>query len=243
MKTEGSGRSLERVWTVYVVEDDPRARSFFEASVRRSARLQWLGSAGTVAEAVAWMQRTTEPPDVLLVDLGLPDGSGLDVIRAAVARFTECDPLVVSVFGDEDNVLSSIEAGAVGYIQKDAAPEDIAQTIVEMKGGASPISPMIARRVLEKYRLLHLGVQATERRDTALAPADAAVRQLLSGREQEVLTLVARGFSYGEIARLKDLSVHTVQTHIKNLYGKLAVHSKNEAVFEATRLGLLPHPR
>ena len=211
--------------------------------MRRSARLQWLGSAGTVAEAVAWMQRTTEPPDVLLVDLGLPDGSGLDVIRAAVARFTECDPLVVSVFGDEDNVLSSIEAGAVGYIQKDAAPEDIAQTIVEMKGGASPISPMIARRVLEKYRLLHLGVQATERRDTALAPADAAVRQLLSGREQEVLTLVARGFSYGEIARLKDLSVHTVQTHIKNLYGKLAVHSKNEAVFEATRLGLLPHPR
>ena len=243
MKTEGSGTSPEHSWTVYVVEDDPRARSFFEASVRRSDCLQWLGSAGTVAEAVAWMQRTAEPPDVLLVDLGLPDGSGLDVIRSAVSRFPQCDPLVVSVFGDEDNVLSSIEAGAVGYIHKDAAPEDIAQTIIDMKGGASPISPMIARRVLEKYRLLHSSAQATERRDMALAPADAAVRQLLSGREQEVLTLVARGFSYGEIARLKDLSVHTVQTHIKNLYGKLAVHSKNEAVFEATRLGLLPHPR
>ncbi|MBC7392415.1 MAG: response regulator transcription factor [Variovorax sp.] len=243
MKTEGSGSSPERIWTVYVVEDDPRTRSFFEVSVRRSPRLRWLGSSGTVAEAVAWMQRTAEPPDVLLVDLGLPDGSGLDVIRSAVSRFAECDPLVVSVFGDEDNVLSSIEAGAVGYIHKDAAPEDIAQTIVEMKGGASPISPMIARRVLEKYRLLHSGAQATERRGTALATADAAVRQLLSGREQEVLTLVARGFSYAEIARLKDLSVHTVQTHIKNLYGKHAVHSKNEAVFEATRLGLLPHPR
>ena len=102
---------------------------------------------------------------------------------------------------------------------------------------------MALRCVPEKYRLLHLGVQATERRDTALAPADAAVRQLLSGREQEVLTLVARGFSHGEIARLKDLSVHAVQTDIKNLYGKLAVHPKNKAVFEATLPGLLPHPR
>lgn len=243
MKSEEIGNSPVRRWSVYVVEDDPRARSFFEASVRRSDRLLWLGSAGTVDEAVGWMQQTTEPPDVLLVDLGLPDGSGLDVIRAAVARFAECDPLVVSVFGDEDSVLSSIEAGAVGYIHKDAAPEDIAQTILEMKAGASPISPMIARRVLEKYRLLHLGAQATAMRDSIPAVTGVPLRQLLSGREQEVLTLVARGFSYGEIARLKVLSVHTVQTHIKNLYGKLAVHSKNEAVFEATRLGLLPHPR
>ena len=102
---------------------------------------------------------------------------------------------------------------------------------------------MALRCVPEKYRLLHLGVQATDRRDTALAPAGAAVRQLLSSREQEVLTLVARGFSYGEIARLKDLSVHTVQADIKNFHVKLAVRSKNKAVFEATRLGLLPHPR
>jgi DNA-binding NarL/FixJ family response regulator len=114
----------------------------------------WLGSAGTVQEALAWLARTTTIPDVLLVDLGMPDGTGLDVIRDAVARFPGCEPLVVSVFGDEENVLASIEAGAVGYIHKDAAPEDIAQTIVEMKAGASPISPMIARRVLAKYRSL-----------------------------------------------------------------------------------------
>ncbi len=243
MTREESGRGTEPSWTVYVVEDDARARGFFENSVRRSEHLRLLGSAGTVAEAVAWMQRTSEPPDVVLVDLGLPDGSGLEVIRIAVALFAACDPLVVSVFGDEDNVLSSIEAGAVGYIHKDAAPEDIAQTIVEMKAGASPISPMIARRVLEKYRLLHSGMPVKGLRDGVPVLAEAVVRQLLSSREQEVLTLVARGFSYAEIARLKVLSVHTVQTHIKNLYGKLAVHSKNEAVFEATRLGLLPHPR
>src|ERR1700712_3005352 len=104
MKTEGSGSSPKRIWTVYAVEDDPRARSFFEVSVRRSDRLRWIGSARTGAEAVAWMQQTAAPPDVLLVDRGLPDGSGLDVIREAVTRFADCDPLVVSVFGDEDNV-------------------------------------------------------------------------------------------------------------------------------------------
>lgn len=239
MNIEALDAGAARRWGVLVVEDDSRARAFFEASVQRSASLFWLGSAGTVHEALAWLAQTATIPDVLLVDLGMPDGSGLDVIREAVARFPGCEPLVISVFGDEENVLSSIEAGAVGYIHKDAAPEDIAQTIVEMKAGASPISPMIARRVLAKYRSLQ----------TAGTPA-AAVPQaavdstpgLLSAREHEVLTLIARGFSYAEIARLKGLSVHTVQTHIKNLYGKLAVHSKSEAVFEATRLGLLSHP-
>ncbi|MGJ7493814.1 response regulator [Variovorax sp. RT4R15] len=242
--------SVPRPWGVWVVEDDSHARAFFETSIRRSPQLQWLGGAGSVREALGWLQGDGVAPDVVLVDLGLPDGSGLDVIAAAVARYPQCEPLVISVFGDEDSVLASIEAGALGYIHKDAAPEDIAQTILEMKAGASPISPMIARRVLARYRLLQ-----TANRPEPVAPVAAvsapsvgpvdksdAGRSLLSGREQEVLTLIARGFSYAEIARLQGLSVHTVQTHIKHLYGKLSVHSKNEAVFEAMRLGLLRHP-
>ena len=242
MNTEVPDDGTLRRWGVLVVEDDSRARAFFEASVQRSPRLFWLGSAGTVQEALGWLARTATIPDVLLVDLGMPDGTGLDVIRDAVARFPGCEPLVVSVFGDEENVLASIEAGAVGYIHKDAAPEDIAQTIVEMKAGASPISPMIARRVLAKYRSLQSASMVGTGTAAPEAAFDDSERGLLSAREHEVLTLIARGFSYAEIARLKGLSVHTVQTHIKNLYGKLAVHSKSEAVFEATRLGLLPHP-
>lgn len=248
--------SSDHRWGVWVVEDDSHARAFFEASVRRSPQLQWLGGAGTVREALDWLAGDGVAPDVVLVDLGLPDGSGLAVIAAAVARYPRCEPLVISVFGDEDSVLASIEAGALGYIHKDAAPEDIAQTIVEMKAGASPISPMIARRVLARYRLLqtagrpeHAAAPPAAGAATPVqpaAPADKsggdAGRALLSRREQEVLALIARGFSYAEIARLQGLSVHTVQTHIKHLYGKLAVHSKNEAVFEAMRLGLLRHP-
>lgn len=220
-----------------MVEDDARARAFFEASVNGAAGLRLLAALGSVAEVSQWLGHTDDVPDVLLVDLGLPDGSGLDVIRAVTARFPACEPLVVSVFGDEESVLASIEAGAVGYLHKDAAPEDIAQTITEMKRGASPISPMIARRVLAKYRSLSAHVSTAALRPPEALASDAA--PLLSTRESEVLTLIARGFSYAEIARLQGLSVHTVQTHIKNLYGKLAVHSKNEAVFEATRLGLL----
>jgi DNA-binding NarL/FixJ family response regulator len=180
--------------------------------------------------------------------LGLPDGSGLEVIRYAVQLHPRCEPLVISMFGDEDNVLSSIEAGALGYIHKDSTPDDIAQTILDMRAGASPISPMIARRVLSKYRT-NRAPRPEEFETTFPTPIDISVyidpeqpeqRSLLSPREQEVLSLIARGFSYMEIAKLQGLSVHTVQTHIKNLYAKLSVHSKNEAVFEATRMGLLP---
>jgi DNA-binding NarL/FixJ family response regulator len=233
---------------VLVVEDDVRARDAFERNVRAQPGLRWLAGLGTVSEALAWLAAATEAPDVLLADLGLPDGSGLDVIRATVARFPCCDPLVISVHGDAASVLASIEAGAVGYLYKDAPPADIARTILDVKAGASPISPMIARCVLTKFRSLSLAATTAGARGGATLssrgplPSKPEGPGFLSAREQEVLDLIARGFSYAEIARLKNLSVNTVQTHIKNLYGKLAVHSKNEAVFEATRLGLLRHP-
>ncbi|MDP9901716.1 response regulator transcription factor [Variovorax ginsengisoli] len=248
MQNDAHSCCAVRPISVFVVEDDEPARASFERSVRASPSLRWLGGVGTRAQALAWLASSSLAPDVLLVDLGLPDGSGLDVIRATDLRFPRCETMVVSVFGDEDHVLASIEAGAVGYVHKDALPSDLAQTILDMKAGASPISPMIARRVLAKYRLLQTasarerdGMPAAVGTPVASAAMDEAPA-LLSVREQEVLALIARGFSYAEIARLKTLSVHTVQTHIKNLYGKLAVHSKNEAVFEATRLGLLRFP-
>ncbi len=230
------------MWRVLVVEDDPQMREFFAGSVARCPDLQLVGAVGSVAEAMAWLNDDANMVDVLLTDLGLPDGSGLEVIRHATRLHPRCEPLVISLFGDEDNVLASIEAGALGYIHKDSAPDDIAQTILEMKNGASPISPMIARKVLAKY------ASSRQRTDDAPAaapqhavkPSEPAAAPLLSPREHEVLMLIARGFSYAEIARLQSVSVHTVQTHIKNLYSKLSVHSKNEAVFEASRLGLLP---
>lgn len=226
------------MWQVLIVEDDPQMRDFFAASVARCASLALAASLGTVAEARAWLDDPAHAADVLLTDLGLPDGSGLDVIRHAARRLPACEALVISMFGDDDNVLASVEAGALGYIHKDSTPDDIAHTILEMKAGASPISPMIARRVLGRYRALSAGAAAPPA--APQQPQQPAGTSLLSPREQDVLELIARGFSYAEIARLQAVSVHTVQTHIKNLYRKLAVSSRSEAVFEATQLGLLP---
>jgi DNA-binding NarL/FixJ family response regulator len=225
------------MWNVLIVEDDASMREFLGSSVAHSGDLVLAGSVGNVADARTWLAAAGRQVDVVLTDLGLPDGSGLEVIRLTGHLHPACDALVISVFGDDENVLASIEAGAVGYIHKDAAPDDIAQTVREMKAGASPISPMIARRVLAKYVALRAELEPTPRPRTL---GDAVS---LSPREQEVLELIARGFSYAEIARVKEVSVHTVQTHIKNLYRKLAVRSKNEAVFEATQLGLLDGQR
>ncbi len=263
---------MQGPWRVFIVEDDPATRAFFASSVQRCPQLVLAGQAASVAEACLALSAPSLPTegssaqasstqgmaiDVLMTDLGLPDGSGLEVIRYALAQHPRCEALVISMFGDEDNVLSSIEAGATGYIHKDAAPDDIAQSVLQLKAGHSPISPMIARRVLEKYRSMALNLEQNE----AIAQGNAAQAAIknrvsvdatavpyevdsgnptLSQREHEVLERIARGFSYAEIAKLGNVSVNTVQTHIKNLYAKLAVHNKSEAVFEATRLGILP---
>ncbi|MDR7308812.1 response regulator transcription factor [Rhodoferax saidenbachensis] len=221
------------MWRVLVVEDDPLMREFFEASVSKCTELELAASFGSALAAKAWLDQNAKSLHVLLTDLGLPDGSGLDVIRYARALNPDCEPLVISMFGDEDNVLASIEAGALGYIHKDSTPDDIADTILEMRAGGSPISPMVARRILAKH-------DKGGRSPAALAPATpAAPPALLSPREQEVLELISQGHTYAEIAELHQLSTHTVQTHIKRLYSKLSVHTRGEAVFEATRMGLL----
>lgn len=216
---------------VLIVEDDPSTRDYFAACVDGHAALALAGCVGDAASAIAWLDAPANHLDVLLTDLGLPDGSGLQVIRHAARVRPRCECLVISMFGDEENVLASIEAGALGYIHKDSASEDVAQAILEMRAGGSPISPMIARRVLARLRPA-----------SSTATQQASAEPGLSAREQEVLELIARGFSYAEIAKLHALSVHTVQSHIKNLYRKLAVSSRSEAVFEAMQLGLLRRP-
>lgn len=229
------------MWKVLVVEDDRRARDFFCECVRRSPELELVGCFGSLTPAMQWVREPGNEIDVLLVDLGLPDGSGLELIRTATEYQPRCESLVVSMFADEENVLASIEAGALGYIHKDSAPDDIARVIVDMKRGCSPISPMIARRVLERYRGRHGDARRGPVRDfePGPAPQGPASAVALSDREREVLDLIARGFSYAEVAKLEHISVDTVRSHIKHLYGKLAVHSRSEAVFEATRMGIL----
>jgi len=165
-------------------------------------------------------------PDVLLVDLGLPDMSGIELIRETARRYPDTDSMVVTIFADEQHVLASIEAGATGYLLKDSLPAELTDSIKQLRAGGSPISPRIARRLLKRLR---------GPCDAAPAPDDPG----LSARESETLCLIAKGFSVAEIAEFLQISPHTVTTYVKKIYQKLAVHSRGEAVYEATRIGLV----
>ena len=212
--------------TVMIVEDDPAFLTRFCKIIASDADLALFGAVADLASARQAMSKSA--PDVLLTDLGLPDGSGIDLIRETSRRYPTTDIMVVTVFGDEEHVLPAIEAGATGYILKDSIPEEFVGLITQLRAGGSPISPIIARQLLKRFKS---GPIPPDQK-----PTDDAG---LSARESEVLSLIAKGFSFAEIARLLTISTHTVTTHVKKIYQKLAVHSRGEAVYEASKLGLL----
>lgn len=211
---------------VLVVEDDAPTRARLGGAVQAHPELQLVGAVGSCAEARAAIAALA--PAVLLTDIGLPDGSGIELIRElrAGAGATQC--MVVTVFGDEQHVVSAIEAGALGYLLKDATAEAIGRAILEMLAGGSPMSAPVARYLLKRFSS-----------PDAPAPVAAASGAALSTREREVLGYIVKGFSYAEIARLTGLSAHTVATYVRRVYGKLEVHSRGEAVYEALASGLV----
>lgn len=216
--------------SVLVVEDDALTRRSLCLAIESEPTLRLAAEFDSVATTLAWLE--TESADLLLTDLGLPDGSGIEIIRACVQRYPDCDIMVITMSSDEDNILASIEAGAGGYVLKDAGRVDIVRALLDLHAGGSPISPLIARKVLERMRDSKTTVSADK-------AAEEMPASILTKREAAILNLIARGDSYGEVARLLSVSVGTVQTHVKNIYGKLSVHSRGQAVFEAQRRGLL----
>lgn len=215
---------------IVLVEDDVAFQDAFRAAVDAAPDLSVIGVAATVAQARVMLEGPAA--DVLVVDLGLPDGSGIDVIREAHARWPDCAIMVSTTFADERHVIASIEAGASGYLLKDSALPAIPEDIRVLHGGGSPISPRIARQVLMRFR-------PDERPVDDAAAADKAAAPSLSEREQETLQLITRGFSFDEIAELMNVSRNTVLTFVRRIYTKLEVRSKTEAVFEARAHGLL----
>jgi DNA-binding NarL/FixJ family response regulator len=218
---------------VLVVEDEPGFLQRFCDVIVAAPALSLCGAARTVAGACALVD--TLKPDVVLVDLGLPDGNGVEVIRHAMARHALCDVMVITMFGDDGHVIDSIRAGATGYLLKDALPEDIASSILQVRAGGSAISPAIARRVLQSFRLLNKPGGSENIPQIETLPRAS----LLSERETEILRLVAKGLNFKEVGSILSISPNTVITHIKRIYQKLAVHSRGEAVYEANQLGLL----
>lgn len=208
--------------SVLVVEDEPEFLSVYCDAIARERDFRLAGAVSTLAAGMALIEHSV--PDVLVVDLGLPDGNGAELIRRATARRPDCDCLVVTVFGDDEHLIDAISAGASGYLLKDSPVGELAQCIRQMRAGGAPISPSIARRLLARMR----------------APSDKPTHASpLSEREAEILQLVAKGLSFAEVGGALEISPHTVVAHVKKIYRKLSVHSRGEAVFEAAQLGLL----
>ncbi len=212
---------------VMIVEDDRLTRERFACAITDDSRTTLVQAVSSGLEAIARLAAAR--PDVLLVDLGLPDVHGTDVIRNAARTIPTCDIMVITVFGDERNVLASIEAGATGYVLKDCTDVDLVRHVLDLHSGGAPMSPGIARMVLARMRA----------RGESSAVATGEVEAELTAREIDVLQLISRGYTYVEVAKKLDISSHTVGSHAKNLYRKLAVHSGAAAVMRATQLRLL----
>ena len=214
---------------VILVEDDPYTLDHLASIIKQSGRLELLGTATTANEAFSLL--FMKEPRVALIDLGLPDSSGVEIIRWISKNKPCIETLVITAFGDEDHVIRSLEAGASGYLLKDYSAEELEAHIVEVSQGGSPISPLIARQLL--FRIHRQKDNAVNNNGKARAQG------LVTDRELLVIQQVAKGFTVQEIAKQMGISNHTVATHVKRIYKKLHVHSRSEAVYEASVLGLL----
>lgn len=216
---------------VALVEDDVDFQSALTAAIETAPDMRLLSVARTRAQGLRMLEQAQA--DVLLVDLGLPDGSGIDVIRAAHVQWPECSIMVSTTFGDEAHVMQSLEAGASGYLLKDSAPERMVFEIRSLHAGGSPISPLIARQLLTRFQQSgQAAASILVRRDTNKQ------RAALSEREREVLEYITKGFTSKEIAVLISVSHHTVLTYVRRVYTKLEVSSKAEAIYETRIQGV-----
>ena len=213
---------------VLVVEDEPLAQT----------RLRdVLVSLGYAEDALVFTDRVASARALFveqafalaLIDIGLPDGSGIELIRLLHERDPALPILVVSTWSTEQAIMTALQAGATGYVLKERDELEISLSIRSALRGGAPIDPFIARRILA---LIDVSPSLT------IAPQKTAP-PLLSPREVEILTLVSKGLTNREIADVVSLSRLTVGCHIKNIYKKLAVNSRTQAVFEARSHGLL----
>jgi DNA-binding NarL/FixJ family response regulator len=209
---------------LYLIEDDPTILAFVQEGMRLRPGWRLLGHSDTAAHARA--MATAVDADVYLVDLGLPDGRGEDLLRELALSRPDAELLVFTVFGDESRLIHALQSGATGYVLKGCSTQELIDAIEQIQEGGAPISPLLARMLLKQFR--------------TPAPGDFADEgHSLSERETDVLKLVAHGYVNKEIAQKLSIAPATVSTHIKNLYRKLSVHTRVQVVRAAQERGLI----
>ena len=201
-----------------VVDDLASSRDWLSRALEQAFPGIAITLAGSLADARG---RVEPPPPLALIDLGLPDGSGIRLIESLHPLGTLC--IVATIFDDDAHLFPALHAGAQGYVLKDQSTDTLATMLTGIAAGQPPLSPSIARRLLRHFQ-------------PALPDAS---QPNLTGRETDVLRLIAKGHTVVDVARLLGLSRHTAAGYVKDVYRKLSVSSRAEATLEATRRGLV----
>jgi len=199
---------------VLVVDDHPMVRAGLTATIDPEPDMTVIGSASTGKEGLE--QYRQHQPDVMLIDLRMPEMGGVQAIRTIRAEFPSAKIIVLSTYQGDEDIYRALESGAVTYLLKDTLAEKLVEVIREVAGGGRPILPEVAQRLSERM-----------------------FQTALTNREVEVLHLVARGMRNKEIAGELSISDETVQGHVKNILAKLSVHDRTEAVAVAIRRGIV----
>lgn len=204
--------------TVSIVEDDDRIRESLAILIDGGENIRCISSHPTAEDALK--QIVLKKPDVVLMDINLPGMSGIECVRKLKAAMPKLQILMLTMYENDDQVFQSLMAGASGYLVKRTSPAEILNAIQEVHSGASPMSGRIARTVVEYFQKLQHAAPGEEN---------------LSKRELEILDLLVKGYRYKEIADTLCVSFETVRSHLKNIYAKLHVHSRTEAVVKYLR--------
>jgi DNA-binding NarL/FixJ family response regulator len=199
--------------TVAIVEDDHRVRESLCVLINGTENIRCISTHSSGEEALEDI--FYKKPDVVLMDINLPGMSGIDCVRKLKAALPKTQILMLTMYEDDEKVFQSLVAGASGYLVKRTSPSELLNAIQEVHSGASPMSGKIARTVVEYF---HKRQNASPQQEP------------LSRREEEILRLLAKGYRYKEIADALAISFETVRSHLKNIYDKLHVRSRTEAV-------------
>lgn len=207
---------------VAIIEDQREVREGLRTLIDGTSGFKCVSSFRTMEEALAGID--ANPPDVILTDIGLPGMSGVEGIRILRERHKAIPIVALTVYDDDDDVFNALCAGASGYLLKNTPPARLLESLREVADGGGPMSPEVARRVIRLFRQFR--------------PPQRAEYHL-SQQETEVLKLLVDGHHYKTAAKTLGISVNTVSFHLRNIYAKLEVHSKSEAVAKALRKGLV----
>jgi len=216
---------------ILLLEDIPEASAWLKLQIAQVFPDAEFHDTSRVHEALTLIEKVQF--EFALIDLGLPDGSGVDVVAGLRGLQPDAQSVVVTIHDDDDHLFPALQAGAFGYLLKDQAASVLVDQFRRMSQGEPPLSPAIARRVMA-----HFASRSSHRE----RPKDMP-QVVLTDRENEVLLRVAKGFTLPEIAVQLNLSRHTISDYVKQIYRKLNVSSRAEAALEAQRLGLFGRGR